>query len=99
MSEILTNTAQLRSQADTLKELNDTFKSSVNQLESTENTLLGMWDGDAKDAFDKAFKSDKIQMDNFYNAIAQYVNVLNQIADNYDAAEATNVGTANTRKY
>lgn len=99
MSELMTNTAQLRSQAEALKGLNDSFKSAVNQLESTENALLGMWDGDAKNAFDKAFKSDKIQMDNFYNAIAQYVNVLNQIADNYDAAEATNVSTANTRNY
>ncbi len=99
MAEILTNTAQLRSQAEALKNLNDSFKSAVGQLESTEGTLMGMWDGDAKNAFDKAFKNDKIQMDNFYNAIANYVNVLEQIAANYDSAEAANVSTGTTRSY
>lgn len=99
MAEILTNSADLRQKASTLSELNAQFKAQVNQLESTEQTLIGMWDGDAKQSFDSAFKSDKIQMDNFYNAIQQYVQVLEQIAANYDTAEATNVSTANTRKY
>lgn len=99
MAEILTTTAQLRSQAEALRSLNDSFKSSVGQLESTENTLMGMWDGDAKTAFHQAFSNDKIQMDNFYNAIANYCNVLEQIAANYDKAEATNTNTATTRKY
>ena len=40
MAEILTTTAQLRSQAEALRSLNDSFKSSVGQLESTENTLM-----------------------------------------------------------
>ncbi len=99
MAELLTNSADLRQKASTLAELNAQFKAQVNQLESTEQTLIGMWDGDAKQSFDSAFKSDKIQMDNFYNAIQQYVQVLEQIAANYDTAEATNVSTANTRKY
>ena len=99
MAEILTTTAQLRAQAEALRNLNDSFKSSVAQLESTENTLMGMWDGDAKATFHQAFSSDKVQMDNFYNAIANYSYVHEQIAANYDKAEATNANTASTRNY
>lgn len=99
MAEILTTTAQLRSQAEMLRGLNDNFKSNVSQLESIEGSLMGMWDGDAKTAFHQAFTKDKTQMDNFYNAIAQYAYILEQIADNYDSTEATNTSTATTRKY
>lgn len=99
MAEILTNSADLRAKAATLEQLNQNFKSAVNQLEATEQNLMGMWDGDAKTAFNTAFVRDKVQMDNFYNAVSQYVQAIEQMAANYDAAEATNVSTGNTRNY
>lgn len=99
MAEIYAVGTELQAKAEELAKLNASFKSQVGDLESQEAALIGMWEGEAKEAFHKAFRSDKIQMDNFYNAIAQYVTVLNNIAAEYNNAEAKNVQIANDRKY
>ncbi len=99
MAEFKLTEAQLRTKADDLEQLNASFKGKIDSLEETEAALMGMWDGDAKEAFNRAFNNDKIQMTNFYNAIAQYVAVLRQVAANYAQAENTNVNTASTRNY
>ncbi len=99
MAELIVTAAQLRSKAQELQQLNQTFKAKVDSLEETETALGGMWEGDAKEAFHKAFNSDKIQMTNFYNAIAQYVSVMEQIAAKYEQAESQNVQTASARNY
>ena len=110
MAEILTTSAQLRSKAEELSNINAKFKQQVDQLESTETALVSMWEGDSKEAFHGAFNNDKVplryrssaeseQMHNFYNAIAQYVSALNQIATNYDNAEKANVEVGTTRTY
>lgn len=90
---------QLIARANELKDLNTQFRSTVNDLESTEETLRGMWEGDANDAFHRAFTSDKVQMTNFYNAIELYVYKLLDIAAKYQQAEATNREIANNRTY
>lgn len=90
---------QLIARANELKDLNTQFRSTVNELESTEETLRGMWEGDANDAFHRAFTSDKVQMTNFYNAIELYVYKLLDIAAKYQQAEATNAEIANNRTY
>ncbi len=99
MAEIKVTAAQLKAKAGDLQQLNETFKTRVNSLEETETALAGMWEGEAKDAFHKAFTSDKTQMNNFYNAIAQYVRVMEEIAARYAQAEAVNVNTATSRTY
>ena len=99
MAEILTTSAQLRSKAEELSNINAKFKQQVDQLESTETALVSMLEGDSKEAFHGAFNNDKVQMHNFYNAIAQYVSALNQIATNYDNAEKANVEVGTTRTY
>lgn len=99
MALIRVTSAQLRAQAEALRTTNQNFKAQVNSLEEKEASLNSMWDGDANDAFHKAFSQDKVQMDNFYNAIMQYITVLENIADKYDQAEATNASTASTRNY
>lgn len=99
MAEIMVTAAQLQSKAEVLNQYNTTFKSKVDSLEQTETALMGMWEGDAKEAFHNAFNRDKINMQNFYNAIAQYVNVLQQIATKYAQGENQNINTANTRSY
>jgi uncharacterized protein YukE len=58
-----------------------------------------MWEGDANTAFHQAFSKDKVQMDNFYNAIENYVNVLLEMVSNYENAEARNTETATQRNY
>lgn len=90
---------QLKTQAENLNQLNESFHSNVNELESMEVQLTGMWEGAAKDAFHNAFNNDKIQMDNFHNAITAYVQRLLEIAAKYLEAENINVETAMTRKY
>ena len=45
MAEILTTSAQLRSKAEELSNINAKFKQQVDQLESTETALVSMWEG------------------------------------------------------
>ena len=70
---IQVTTATLKNKANELKSLNSKFKSQVENLKSAESSLNGMWEGEAKTAFHKAFTQDITQMHNFYNAIEQYV--------------------------
>lgn len=98
MADILFTAGQLTSKADELKQLADKFNKEVDNLTQTETTLCGMWDGEAKDAFNKAFTSDMTQLHNFYNAIMQYVNVLNNAIQDYANKERMNIEIANTRK-
>lgn len=99
MGLIQVTSAQLKTQAEELKSLNASFKSTVADLESTEGTLNSQWEGEANDAFHTAFTNDKTQMNNFYNAIEVYVQKLLEIAQNYEKAEAMNTETASSRNY
>ncbi len=99
MSLIRVTAAQLTTGANELENLNQQFRASVSQLESLEGTLNGMWDGEANDAFHRAFTNDKVQMTNFYNAILVYVQRLEEIANRYKTAEAQNKDIAEKRNY
>jgi len=66
----------------------------VNGMTSHEQALNGMWEGDAKNTFDKAYNQNLIQFENFYKGINEYVKALNQVADEYDRTEAINVQVA-----
>lgn len=99
MSQFQVTAAQLKAKAEELRNLNATFKSTTGELEELEATLASQWEGEAKDAFHQAFSRDKIQMDNFYNAIEQYVNVLLNVASKYQNAENLNTQTATNRTY
>lgn len=99
MALIRVSTSELKAKAEELKNLNFQFKSSVSELESVENNLSGMWEGEARDAFHNAFNNDKVQMNNFYNAIEVYVQRLEEAAAKYAQAEAANAELAGTRSY
>ncbi len=99
MGEIIVTSATLRSKAEELNQMNEQFKSAVSSLSDEESALRSQFEGDASDAFHAAFSQDVIQMNNFYNAIAQYVQKLLQIAEAYEKAEQANVATANARNY
>ena len=99
MSEIIVASGELRNKAAELNRMNEQFRNAVSDLTNEESALRGQFEGEASDAFHKAFSNDTIQMQNFYNAIAQYVQKLIQIADTYEKAEQANVATANARKY
>lgn len=99
MAAFQVTSSELRTKASELRELNSQFKTQVGNLESQEGSLITMWEGEARNAFDTAFKNDKTQMDNFYNLIEQYCVALENIAAKYDMAEAQNVSTAQARTY
>ena len=99
MAKIVVTSVTIQSGAEELQNLNAQLKNAVNTLAQLEEALAGMWEGDAQEAFRRAFQSDKIQMDNFFNAIEVYVQRLLTAAQRYAQAEAQNVETANTRTY
>ena len=99
MAEFKVTSSQLISKANELKQLNNQFKTAVSDMTSTESSLMGMWDGDSKEAFHKAYTSDKNQMDVFYQTIEKYCEALEASAKKYDEAESKNVQTATTRSY
>ena len=99
MAELSVIVAELKAKAEELNGLNQQFLSQTGTLEETEGALNGMWEGDAKNQFHTAFTNDITQMHNFYNAVAQYITVLNNAAAKYQQAETQNIEIAQTRRY
>ena len=99
MALIRVTAAQLKAKAEELTGLNNNLKTNVGELESCEQNLASMWEGQAKDAFHQTFSNDKIQMTNFSTLIEKYVATLLTIAAKYEQAESINTETAATRKY
>lgn len=99
MSQIQVTATQLKAKAEELSAQNTQLKAQIELLDETEQSLNAMWEGEANTAFHNAFQRDKTQLGNFYNAIQQYVQVLQNVAARYAQAESQNVDIANTRKY
>ena len=99
MSFFQVTAAELRKRAEQLKGLNSRFKTNADALQSTEQALKSMWEGEANDAFHTAFTKDKGQMDQFHAVIEQFIEVLLIIAAKYEAAENRNISIATTRTY
>ncbi len=99
MAQFSVSAAQLRAKADELSNLNSSYKTTVSELESSEGTLMGMWDGEAKDRFHTEFNKDKSQMTAFSALIDKYVAALLEIAAKYEKAEAQALELASTRTY
>ena len=99
MALIRVTASQVRSSANSLRELNQQFNSQVQNLQASEESLNGMWDGQANDAFHAAFMSDKEYMTQFYNLINKYCEALDSIATEYENAENINLDTATRRSF
>ena len=99
MALIRVTASQVRSSANSLRELNQQFNSQVQNLQASEESLNGMWDGQANDAFHAAFMSDKEYMTQFYNLINKYCEALDSIATEYENAEIINLDTATKRSF
>lgn len=89
--------AELKTSAESLRNYNTNFKNQVTHLETTEGTLNSQWEGEAKNAFHKAFMDDKTFFDAFAELIEKFCQALDDIAAKYEAAEAQNLETATTR--
>lgn len=98
MSMFRVTPAQLKAEADKLSELNQQFKNEVEALTEKEAALSSMWEGQARDAFHNAYSTDKVQFDNFYKGITEFVRRLSEAADDYARADSSGAGIANTRK-
>lgn len=83
MALIRVTASQVRNSAESLRGLNQQFNSQVQNLQAAEESLNGMWDGQANDAFHAAFLSDKEYMTQFYNLINKYCEALDSIATEY----------------
>ena len=99
MAEFSVRASELRSKAQTLSQLNQSFNTQVSVLQQNETGVCSMWEGEAKEAFHRAFTHDKAMMDQFKQAIDKYVQALLEIARNYETAEQRNTQTATTRTY
>lgn len=99
MPQIQVTPAQLRQKAQLLSQLNNNLNTQIGVLQTTETNVCSKWEGDSKSAFHNAFMHDKQCMDAFKAAIDRYVQALEQIAQNYEKAEAQNTQTATSRSY
>lgn len=99
MSDFKVTPSVLKSNADTLTDLNARFKGSVDSLVTSEGALNAMWDGEANDAFHAAFMTDKAKMDEFSRLIEQYTERLRQIAARYEQTEQSTTNIASSRSY
>ena len=99
MTDFSVSVQDLKAKVEALRTLNSEFKARTNDLTTTEASLNGMWEGEAREAFHSAFQNDITQMGNFYNAIEVYAMRLNDMASRYEAAEAANLEIATERAY
>ncbi len=98
-NQFTVTTAELNQKAGELRANNRNLTTQIENLKNQHSALHGMWEGDAKNAFDKAFNQDIQQMHDFYSEINKYVDKLVEIAKTYEQAEARNVETAHIRTY
>lgn len=99
MSYFEVTSSEVRSKAASLQELNGNFRTKATDLETKEQALCGMWEGEAKDTFHREFTSDKGQMDTFNRLIDEYVEALLCIAQKYEEAERRAAELAAARNY
>ena len=69
----------------------------VEELMASEKSLSGMWEGQAKEAFENAFNTDAGKMNQFKAAVDEYYSRLLTIVSQYEQAESKNVSVGTTR--
>lgn len=99
MAQYEVTNAQLTQVQNQLTTDNEQFIQKVSALEGKQQELKNMWQGEANNAFDAAFNSDKEKWTTFANLMKQYIEALGKIAAAYSKAEAANVDTAKNRTY
>ena len=99
MAEFSVNPQALAAKKEQLQNLNEQLKAKRSELEATNNNLSGMWEGDARNAFEQAVRTDLAKIDEFIRLIQQYCTALEEIVSKYVAAETRNTDTAVTRTY
>ena len=99
VSTIKLTQSALTKKKNELEDLNRELKKQIQDMNSTEKSLMGMWEGDAANAFDKAYDKDGQSFDKFTELVTKYAGTLESIMKLYEKAEQTNVQTAKKRSY
>ena len=99
MAEFQVTASTLKQKADELNTLNSNFSKKVEELMASEKSLSGMWEGQAKEAFENAFNTDIGKMGQFKSAVDEYYSRLLTIIMQYEQAESKNVSVGTTRSY
>ncbi len=94
---IKVTSATITSKNNELKSLNSKLSSELSSMDSTEKSLLSMWEGDASNAFDKNYQTDMTKMQNLQKAVQNYCTALDQIVSQYEKSEKKNIATAQKR--
>lgn len=99
MAYFQVTSSELKQKAEELSNLNQRFMNEVEGLVNSQASLKSSWEGEANEAFNSEFLRNKVQLDNFKSAVAQYVDALMVISAKYEEAEARNLSLAGTRSY
>jgi WXG100 family type VII secretion target len=99
MGKLQVTAQQMDSAIRNLRSNNEQFRNRVNDLVSKQQELRSQWQGDANEAFNRAFETDKGKWDQFAELIDRYIEAMERIKQAYIKAEDTNKGTATTRSY
>ena len=94
MAEFQVTASTLKQKAEELSTLNNNFAKKVM---ASEKSLSGMWEGQAKEAFENAFNTDAGKMNQFKAAVDEYYSRLLTIVSQYEQAESKNVSVGTTR--
>ena len=97
MAEFQVTASTLKQKAEELSTLNNNFAKKVEELMASEKSLSGMWEGQAKEAFENAFTTDAGKMNQFKAAVDEYYSRLLTIVSQYEQAESKNVSVGTTR--
>ncbi|MBD5106569.1 MAG: WXG100 family type VII secretion target [Lachnospiraceae bacterium] len=96
-SQIRVTSTQINSKKERLQQLNSTFKSRLEDMNTTEKQLLTMWEGDAAKAFKASYDRDYKKMLELHKVVQSYCKALEQIVKQYEQSERKNVSTAKNR--
>lgn len=91
--------AELKQKAEELNGLNQRFMTETESLVNAQNALKSTWEGEANDSFTREFLKDKAFLENFQNAVSQYIEALNLISAKYEEVENRNLSLAGNRTY
>ena len=81
---------QLNQKMQKLQELRSQYESAIKQLQTKEEELNGMWEGDARGAFKKAFGQSYQTLVKFLEMIDQYILALAETIQEYARTEQAN---------
>lgn len=91
------STSKLVSTANSFNSTGNQVKNLTNQMTSTVNALSGsVWSGDAANAYKRKFSQLQDDINRMISMINEHVNDLKAMAQQYEKAEAANIGRSNS---